>query len=939
MTTILQNIIAVHPEDDIIDKIIENLMMDSDDYSKNIIIFPNKRPAHFLRKRLALVSNSPILPPLIFAIDDFIDFLYEKRYTDIKIDSLDAIPILYNIHKNSPTSIGRDSFIDFDSFLPIGLKIFNDIEELYIEKISINDVKNIDQLLNGIPLTTFSRLQSLSYFYENFYSIIQQSGYSTRSLRYRRATEIIKELNFGDLSKIILAGFFALTKSEVELFKTILSRGNSLLIFKDSPAIQGYLKELNISYKSSFDLSKRKTEIRFYSSPDSHGQIFCLSKILKDKLDKGLSPDEKTLILLPSSENLFPLIYNCLSLFGKDSFNISLGYPLHRTPIFSFFNNLMELVITMTNGKFYIPAYLKFALHPYIKNIYFENQSELTRIIFHALDEELSRNRAIIFMTLEEIENSSQFLQTIDDLVGRITKEDIRKHLKEIHEKTICKFLSFENIGDFAKKCSEILLYIYNNSTAKLHPLFHPYSEAFLETFNRISTSLLKDLSFLDINGYFIFFKNYILTCNVPFEGVPISGIQVLGFLEARNLNFESIYILDLNEETLPSIQKDTTFIPFGVRNILGLPTYLETEKIYEYYFDILVRGAKEAHLFFIENNAKERSRFVEKILWEVQKTEKNLFNPIKTIQYRVTLKNQSTPEINKTDKIINLLKNFTFTASSLDSYLKCALSFYYKYILKIEKKIEVTGDIEKSDIGVFIHEFLYNFFKRFKGQRLTEEKIDIKKIDLLYERLFEKKFGKNPSGSIYLIKEQINKHLKEILEKYYHCLSKSTHLKILECEHDISIRIDSYNLKGRIDIIEERDGKEVIVDYKISADEDLYRIDFKKIDPGNRKSWQKAIGSLQLPFYIMLYLQSKKGEPTNIDAMFLLLGKNVINEGIELSFSDGDNNIKQRYEIARYVIFKLLEEILNVNVPFMPSIEPEKTCIYCDYKNICGTQ
>ncbi len=936
MKSLLQNIISLNPQSDLIDAVCEKLEADGNDYSRNIVIFPNRRPAHFLRRKIAYLHNTPIMPPQIFSIDDFIDFLYEKRYIDVKIEILDAVAILYNLHKNSPNPIGKSGFLDFDMFFPLGLKIFNDIEELYIEKISFYEVKNIDRLIEGMPPNTYSRLQALSYFYENFYNIIQQSGYSTRSLRYRKAIDVARESNFENTSKIILAGFFALTKSEVELFKIILSKDNSLLIFKDSSLIEERLKDIDIPYKS-YSKNGIQTQINIYSSPDSHGQIFCLSKLLQDEIKKGVPLDERNLILLPTSENIFPLIHNCLSMLKEDSYNISLGYPLYRTPIYSFFLNLMELIMSITDGKFYVPAYIKFVLHPYIKNIYFDNQPEITRVIFHIIEEELTRQKTIIFLSLDEIENNQHILRKIKDIDPDITEEKVIRHLREIHDNTVYKFTSFKNIGDFAKKCSEILIYIYNNSTAKLHPLFHPYSEAFLVELNKISTSLLRELSFSDINSYFMFFKNYIFTCNVPFEGAPIKGLQILGFLESRNLNFDKIYILDLNENILPSTQKETSLIPFGVRKNLKLPTYIDSDKICEYYFDILVKGAKEVHLFFVENDCSERSRLIEKILWEKQKKEVNLFEPIKKIQYRLTLKNFSPKVITKTDEIIGLLKSFIFSASSLDCYLKCPISFYYRYILKIERKEKVSGDIERSDLGVFVHDFLFNYFKRFKGRRLTKEELDPEKMDIIYNELFEKKFGEKPTGAIYLIKEQTKKHLKELLTNYYIPLSELIPLKILECEHDITVKVHSYNLKGRIDSIEERGSKKVIIDYKISANRDYYKIDFKNLKPTDRDSWQEAIKSLQLPFYILLYSHSNKCEPTDLDAIFLLLGKNIIDKEIELTFFGEVNNSKEKYKILEEIIFKIIREINDFSLPFKPPKNLEKNCKYCDYKSICG--
>lgn len=938
------NVTALPAGRNIIAEITDKLIPDGFDFSRNIVIFPNKRPAHFLRKELAHKTNTAFIPPQIFSIDEFIDYIYEMEHKDTKLDTIDAIAILYDLHKKSHKRFGTDDFLQLESFFPLGLKIYNDIEELYIEGISVSQAKNIDHFIQDISAKALENMETLSYFYGEFYKAIGNFGYSTRSSRYRTAAEQIKTFESESFDKIILSGFFALTKSETELFRTILSWDNSLLIFKDGTGIDEKLKEIGIDFKSSISES-REANIKFYSSPDSHGQIFGLSRLIKDEIDKGSSIDEKSVIVVPSSDNLFPLMHNCLSLLDQESYNISTGYPLYRTPIFGFLNNLMELRLSMNEDKIYLPNYIKFVLHPYTKNIHLKNQPELTRIIFHTIEEELSENKTMTFLSLEQIENNEKILsKTLDklkELDVNITKELITNHLKQIHQNTIGKFESLKNIGDFANKCIELLTYIYDHSTARLHPLFYPFSEAFILTLGKISSSLIRELSFHDINGYFIFFRKYILTCNAPFEGAPIRGLQILGFLETRNLTFENIYIIDLNEGILPAINKGNSLIPFAIRKGLGLPTYIDSDKISEYYFEILLGGTKQAHIFFIENDEMEKSRFIEKILWQRQKRDltKDDRGYIKPIQYQITLKNPAPQEIKKTDRLMQVLKDFKFTSSSLDTYLKCGLAFYYNYALNIHKKEDIKGDIERSDIGIFIHNLLGNYFKKFKGQVLNEKSISITKIKNLLDSMYEQKFGNDIFGTAYLIKEQIKSHLSDLLKNYYIPLLEKHTVWLIDCEHKVSTKFDSYLLEGRIDSIEKRDGETVIIDYKTSSSENYYKINFEKLDLNDRDSWREAIGSIQLPFYMLIYSEDKKFDISNINAMFLLLGKNVIDKNIELPFCDDENCTIENFELLRAIIFKLIEEINDPNLPFAPPRNLKKSCLFCDYKNLCGRQ
>ena len=172
------------------------------------------------------------------------------------------------------------------------------------------------------------------------------------------------------------------------------------------------LKELGISSELAAT-AVSEPEVHFYSSPDTHGQVLALGKILGARLEPRSPLDENTVIVLPTSDTLFPLLRQGLSDMDEDSYNVSMGYPLSRTPVFGFLNSLMELVTSMDGDKIYIPDYLKFVLHPYTKNIYFKRNSETTRILFHTLEDELLRQKAKTFTTIKEIEGSRTLFRDV----------------------------------------------------------------------------------------------------------------------------------------------------------------------------------------------------------------------------------------------------------------------------------------------------------------------------------------------------------------------------------------------------------------------------------------------------------------------------------------------------------------------------------------------
>src|SRR5208283_8394 len=174
-------------------------------------------------------------------------------------------------------------------------------------------------------------------------------------------------------------------------------------IFQEGAGLKEQLKDLAITYHGP-EKPSPEPELHFYSSPDTHGQVLALGKALETGLAASAALDEKTVIVLPSSETLFPLVRHGLSSLHEDTYNVSMGYPLHRTPVFGFLNNLMELSASTDGDRIYIPDYLKFVLHPYTKNIYYKGKSETTRILFHSVEERLLNRKAKTFTSLAEIE-------------------------------------------------------------------------------------------------------------------------------------------------------------------------------------------------------------------------------------------------------------------------------------------------------------------------------------------------------------------------------------------------------------------------------------------------------------------------------------------------------------------------------------------------------
>jgi CRISPR/Cas system-associated exonuclease Cas4 (RecB family) len=370
----------------------------------------------------------------------------------------------------------------------------------------------------------------------------------------------------------------------------------------------------------------------------------------------------------------------------------------------------------------------------------------------------------------------------------------------------------------------------------------------------------------------------------------------------------------------------------------MGLPTYLDREEIMFYTFDTLIRGARESHLFYIENDEKEKSRFVERLLWERQKREGKRDDKgyVKTIQYAVNLREENPRPVHKSMEMVRFLKEYSFSASSLNTYLSCPLQFYYEYVLGLREREVISDEFEKEEIGSFVHLVLCDFLRGKAGSVLTEKEMNLKEFEKVFAKDFEEQYGKDPTGEIYLLRNQMERHLKDFIRNYQVLKIKEFRTKILGLEQRVDVKKDSFKLGARLDRVEKRGERTAIIDYKTSANKNYLTIRYHKLDLKNRDSWSEAIGTLQLPFYLLTYAALTGEKPETIDCMFLLLGRARIDSEIEVPLFRNETEFKENFGNLTEVIFSLLREIVNPDQPFMPTIDTKKNCRRCPYGYIC---
>ena len=939
---------------DLIASVADSLDQDSADLGDCLVVFPGRRPGHFLRKAIAERTKGSFVPPHIVSMDELIDELYRARHPEPRpvLENIDAVALLHEIHRSSPRPLGGSAFLAPDTFFSLGTKIFNDLEELRIEGVDVRAVGEVQPLIEEkIPERSRNSLQTLQLFYREFYPRVDALGYSTRSLRYWEVCSSLGEQDLAGYRKVIFGGFFALTRAERKLFSAagrapaVSAEPTVTFLFQDGEGMREKLSRLGIGFTTraqAVNATDRKPRIRLMQSPDGHGQVFALNALLKE-------PDERTVIVLPSAESLFPVQRHCLSRFERDSYNISLGYPLARTPVYGFLNDLMELIASMDGERVYVPRYLTFMLHPYTKNALFRGSAAATRVLLHAMEEALTGSRTRLFVTLQEIEDDRDIFEQAALAVASdgtlATAEALRDHLRSIHESTIGRLRSFTSVKDFADRCIQLLSWAHDTTTARDHPFFSPFAQSFIESLETISRSLMRDKAFQDPRSCFTLLRNYVQGRYQRFPGTPLRGLQVLGSLETRNLSFDRVYILDAVEGALPRDDADDSLLPLPVRRALGLPGQREREELERYYFSLLSAGARELTVFFTDNGEKERSRFVEQLLWEQQARDGTVETRpyIQTIQYRINLENRPPAGVEKTDELVNILRARQFSASALDAYLRCPLSFYYSRALGLSRRDAVTGEYEKADIGILVHNILAEFFRPTVGRELALEDLDPSRMASVAGRLFADLYGEADSGAGRLLRDQIQSHLRQFLVNYMAPLLQESPVAMVAVEERLTREWQGFAINGRLDAVQRRGNDVVIIDYKTGHDGKSNAIDFRKLDPERRETWSAAIGSLQLPFYLLLRSGAGGGDssaaPDGTRAMFLLLGRTRLNRSIELPLFADPEEAARELPRLQAVILAILQEIVSPDVPFSPTENRKRVCPTCDFNAICGTR
>ncbi|WMN06089.1 PD-(D/E)XK nuclease family protein [Marivirga arenosa] len=924
-------------------------------YGENIsdytIIFPNRRASLFFNTALRKLINKPIWAPESISIEDFV-----KQQSEYAVP--DQLSLVFTLHevfqKHAPFKEDFEQFYFWGDML---VKDFNDVDHYMADakplfanlfewkKLSDTDFLTKEQLLliekfwrsfEAKPKEAqekFTRNWNILYpVYEDFRNKLLQHKQAYNGLLYRIYADKLLSGKERISDKLIFAGFNALTKTEEAIISEAVKNGAE--VFWDLDAYYASKENINQEAGNFFreyanhsilgmtmpsDLPNKILEntpqINITEIKGNIAQTKFLGQLL---LKQNLESPEKTVIILGDESLLFPVLYALPENIKK--VNVTMGYPLRFASIYQLMNTCLHLQKNSRTEKdeisFNHRDVLKVLKHPFVGNLLEEEAKSLIQHI---------ESNNLIRLKLEDL-----FLETQqhNELIKILFKDGSENYF--LYLKNILQFVHSEEIETTEQ---EFIAEIYKQ-ISQLEQIISDF-----------------DLS-LDINAFIRLFNRIIQSIRVPFSGEPLEGIQIMGVLESRNLDFDHIYFLSISEDNFPGGANNQSFIPYNIRKAYGLPTLEQRDAIYAYLFYRLLQRSKDINLMYNSDNTGgkggEPSRYLLQLQYELglQSDKIKLQNLNQDPQAA-----ESYPiSIEKNEEIRSILDQYSneryLSASALKTYLNCRLQFYFKYIAGLKEREEVSEDLDAADFGNILHHTMEELYGSVLGEPLDQNKIILLKndIDKIVRKEFADLYGKGKDVKEYkfegrniIIRDVVKRMIAQILD--YDVKIAPFTVKAVEGEFEHKISLDNgrnIRMKGSIDRLDEKENTIRVIDYKSGGDEVKFP-DVESLFDRDHKDRNGA--AMQTLMYSFLYIKSPDydGEKNVMPGLYNGKGlfQNDFSEKLKMN-SKQINNAVLLMEEFEEGLKKILTELFNSDQEFDQTSKIEN-CTYCPYRTICN--
>ena len=937
------------------------------DLSRTVLVFPNKRANLFFNEYLAEESDQPIWSPAAMSISDLLQKLSVQKVGD----PIRLVCELYKVFKEETES--RETLDDFYFWGELLISDFDDVDKNMVDADKLfSNLQDLKNLMDDYEFLDEEQEEAIRQFFQNF-SIERRTELKEKFIslwdklgiiyhRYREKLaelgiayegmlyrNVIEQLDTDRLKydKYVFVGFNVLNKVEKEFFQKLQKAGKAMFYWdydlfytqRISKHEAGeFIKRNLIDFpnelpESYFDIFRKPKKIRYISASTENAQARFLPEWVKatQTHTTQIVSEKENAIVLCNEALLLPVLHSIPQ--DVQNVNITMGFPLAQTPVYSFINAAMEL---QTNGyrpdtgRFTYEAVSKILKHPYTRQLS-DHATRLERELtktnrFYPLPSELKKDG---FLTILFTPQSN--IRELCDYLLRLIKSISILYRKEGEYDDIFNQLYRESIFQSHLKINRLYSLIESGELSVR-----------TDTLKRLITKVLT-------------------ASNIPFHGEPAIGLQIMGVLETRNLDFRNLIMLSLNEGQLPKAGGESSFIPYNLRKAFGMTTIEHKNAVYAYYFYRLIQRAENITLLYNTSsdglNRGEESRFMLQLLVEgPHEITREYLEAGQSPQNTLEIQIEKTPEIlRRLYRAYDTAQpeSVILSPSALNTYLDCRLRFYYRYVAGLKTPDEVSAEIDSALFGTIFHlsaQLAYTdltangkMIQREDLERLLRDEIKLQGyVDQAFKQeLFKVALEEKPEyNGVQLINSKvIVSYLKQLLRNDL----QYTPFEMVAMEKKVSEKITiqtalgpfTLRLGGTIDRMDAKEGTLRIVDYKTGGSPKI---------PANIE--QLFTPSETRPNYIFqtfLYAAIMSRKQPLMVAPALLYIHRAASESYSPVIEMGEPR-KPKIPVNNFAFFEdefrerlqaLLEEIFDEKELFTQT-EDMKKCAYCDFKVIC---
>ena len=893
------------------------------DWSGRAVVFPHDRPRHALNRRLAEQSGGPFLPPAYFTLPRFQEEVLRLAGAEpafiAPLDALDLMMAL--LEAETVGELGRLRNRPALAWSWAG-RLVEAMDELDAEMVPVEG-----PLLRAKPeLPAASRfgeavLDRLAGLRRAWHASLAARGLLTRGMAGWRAAEAVQGVPSVRWEELMLVLPEGLTRSEAALVRALARNPGVVLIAHG--AVPMALSGLDFEPVGE-DLPG--PEASFHSAFDTHSEIEALRRAL------AVLPAEElrnSAVILLKEEALIPLLEQVLAGLGVE-YNISLGYPFKRTPIYALVRGLMDLQAGRREGLYPAPLYLEVLLHPYVKNLPSGPlRAEDARIVAQAVNGHLGEQGQLHFDPHALAGNRALLEGTVRRLSGRVPEAGVGEHLEFLHRLLLRPFETAGTLRGVSSALRALLRALVSAGEVEGYAFTGEFFNTLYGFLDGMEASTLADRP-LESPFLYDLFVSLLGEARVSFTGLPMQGLQVLGFLEARHLAFGRVFVLDANEGVLPALTMEDPLLPLAVRRGLGLPGPAERQAAAATRFDRLLAGCRSAEVLFIEGEEAMPSRFILRRIWDRERRtgvlEKRKGAPV---ALALKIARAAPPSVPKSAAVVEALREREWSPSSLDAYLACPLRFYYGKVAKLEEREALEEGFDAPTAGLILHRAMQSLYEPRRGRTLGGADYAAMSgavsasLDAAYaERGWEKR------GEAYLIFRLMARRIGRFLREE----EAADRLRPDRLEWDARATAGRWRFKGILDRLDRRmDGGVRILDYKSGEARGFV----KRADApclGRQACVASGMGSFQMPVYALLVREAMGipyGEMEVVTASLRTFKSESLFKGI------GDP-ARWMEAVALPTLHSVLEEIVDPAIPFRADPAQDRHCRHCPFGALC---